>query len=339
MKITGLTSLKINKLDKSQYKEALTAGSINENEFYVIPDNTINANQAVITIPAGRMRGDIDGDGKITENDSLLLERHIAKWEGYELTDETQLLCADFDADGSVNITDEAFLKYIVNGFYKPGTSSDILNNWNRNPNYDTEDGQFYTDVTIDGMTADDSASVIIRGTFENGFFTKAECVNNAIRIYAKLCPITTNEAVVIWGEGDGSAVITTESVDLTTYNEHISNSAIHLPEVTADNDNNKILQVVDGAWTAATLPTTTTVVTTLSAANWDSTEKVYSFEADYPSDTYDIEVTIDGDNCTEEQIDAWTEATLLSSLTNKIIAMGDVPSIDIPILLTVIPK
>ena len=72
---------------------------------------------------------------------------------------------------------------------------------------------------------------------------------------------------------------------------------------------------------------------------DFDLTEKVYSFEADYPSDTYDIEVTIDGDNCTEEQIDAWTEATLLSSLTNKIIAMGDVPSIDIPILLTVIPK
>ena len=200
MKTTSLTTLKINKISQAQYEAALAAGTVNENEFYIIPDanESTNANNIkIITIPVGRMRGDIDGDGKITENDSLLLERHIAKWEGYELTDETQLLCADFDADGTVNISDAAFIKYVANGSYKAGISSDILGNWNKNPNFDTEEGQFYTDVTIDGMTANNSASVLVKGVFENGFFTKAECIEGAIRIYAKLCPISTCQAVV----------------------------------------------------------------------------------------------------------------------------------------------
>ena len=79
MKTTGVASLKINKLTKTQYEEALAAGNINENEFYIVPGETSQtASNALITIPAGRMRGDIDGDGKITENDSLLLDRHVA---------------------------------------------------------------------------------------------------------------------------------------------------------------------------------------------------------------------------------------------------------------------
>lgn len=83
--------------------------------------------------------------------------------------------------------------------------------------------------------------------------------------------------------------------------------------------------------------PTITT--TTLTASNWDSTEKTYSFESTYPSASYDIEIDIDGDNCTDEQLEAWIAAKPLSSSTNKIIAKGDIPSVDIPIILTATPK
>ena len=83
--------------------------------------------------------------------------------------------------------------------------------------------------------------------------------------------------------------------------------------------------------------PTITT--TTLLASNWDSTAKTYSFETDYPNASYDIEVDIDGDNCTDEQLEAWIAAKPLSSSTNKINAKGDVPSVDIPIILTVVIK
>ena len=109
------------------------------------------------------------------------------------------------------------------------------------------------------------------------------------------------------------------------------------LPTVTT-NDNGKILQVVNGVWTAVNNLSTVSA-TTLLASNWDSTAKIYSFEADYPSASYDIEVSLDGDNATNEQLNAWIVAKMLSSSSNKIIAKGTIPTIDIPIILVVKPK
>ena len=83
--------------------------------------------------------------------------------------------------------------------------------------------------------------------------------------------------------------------------------------------------------------PTITT--TTLLASNWDSSAKTYSFETDYPNASYDIEIEINGDSCTDEQLEAWIAAKPLASSTNKINAKGDVPAIDIPIILMVTPK
>lgn len=78
---------------------------------------------------------------------------------------------------------------------------------------------------------------------------------------------------------------------------------------------------------------------TWLEVSKWDSTAKTYSFEATYPNASYDIEVDIDGDRCTDEQLEAWIAAKPLASSTNKINAKGDVPIVDIPIILTVTPK
>lgn len=72
-----------------------------------------------------------------------------------------------------------------------------------------------------------------------------------------------------------------------------------------------------------------------LLASNWDSATKTYSFESDFPSESYNIEVEIDGDTCTTEQLDAWVAAKPLSSTTSKINAKGDIPTIDIPVIIT----
>lgn len=112
----------------------------------------------------------------------------------------------------------------------------------------------------------------------------------------------------------------------------------IHALPLVTTGDNGKILQVVNGAWTAVNNLSTVSA-TTLLASNWDSTAKIYSFEADYPSASYDIEVSLDGDNATNEQINAWIVAKMLSSSSNKIIAKGTIPTIDIPIILVVKPK
>ena len=168
------------------------------------------SNHILVTITSGRMRGDIDGDGKFTQNDIDTLTKHV---NGEEiLTDSTQLLSCDVNSDGEVNGTDANACYRLVAGTTKAGQYTEVTGNWTNNPNYATEDGQFYTDIPITGVTANHSASVIVKGAYESGFFTKAECISGAIRIYAKLCPIEALSAIVSWGTGDGTAIITAEN-------------------------------------------------------------------------------------------------------------------------------
>lgn len=167
------------------------------------------ASHIIISIPSGRMRGDVDGDGKFTQNDIDTLAKHVSGEE--ILTDSTQLLSCDVNSDGEVNGTDTNACYRLVAGTTKAGQYTEVTGNWTNNPNYATEDGQFYTDIPITGMTANHSASVIVKGAYESGFFTKAECISGAIRIYAKLCPIEALSAIVSWGTGDGTATIIVE--------------------------------------------------------------------------------------------------------------------------------
>lgn len=79
-------------------------------------------------------------------------------------------------------------------------------------------------------------------------------------------------------------------------------------------------------------------VATTLSANSW--TNSVYSFESQYPFATYNIFIEVNGDSVTGEQLDAWSGAKIVgSSTSNTYKAMGDVPSVDIPIILRVVAK
>ena len=83
----------------------------------------------------------------------------------------------------------------------------------------------------------------------------------------------------------------------------------------------------------AATKPTITT--STLTAASWNSNAKTYSFESQYSKDTYNIEIDFDGDNGTAEQYSAYCSAQIVGSTTTNIIkALGDVPTVDIPIII-----
>lgn len=77
---------------------------------------------------------------------------------------------------------------------------------------------------------------------------------------------------------------------------------------------------------------------TIVYAANWSN--NIYSFENTYPFATYNIEIELNGDTCTVEQMNAWSDAKILGSATsNTIKAMGNVPAIDIPIIVKVAQK
>lgn len=80
-----------------------------------------------------------------------------------------------------------------------------------------------------------------------------------------------------------------------------------------------------------------TVSVVTMSALGWSG--KQYSFESTYPASEYDIEIALSS-TASQEQIDAYNSAMILSNATSNIaIASGEVPSIDIPVILKAVRK
>lgn len=74
----------------------------------------------------------------------------------------------------------------------------------------------------------------------------------------------------------------------------------------------------------------------TMTTAGWSDGQ--YSFESQYPSEQYDIEVEY-AKTCTQEQVSAWNAALLAGSITDNVLtAIGEVPAIDIPIYVTATP-
>ena len=82
-----------------------------------------------------------------------------------------------------------------------------------------------------------------------------------------------------------------------------------------------------------------TVSASTLLASSWDSAAKTYSFETNYPMATYDIEIALDS-TATEEQAVAFNGAQIVGSATSNIIkAYGEVPTVDIPVIVKVVKK
>ena len=54
------------------------------------------------------VKGDVNGDGQVKQNDKAYLSRHLASWTGYETL--PQPLAADVNGDGQVKQNDKAYL-------------------------------------------------------------------------------------------------------------------------------------------------------------------------------------------------------------------------------------
>lgn len=77
-----------------------------------------------------------------------------------------------------------------------------------------------------------------------------------------------------------------------------------------------------------------------LLASEWDATEKAYDFDASYPNASYDIVIELNGGKASEDQTEAWDSANIKGNYPkNTLYAKGDVPTIDIPVIRTVIKK
>lgn len=75
----------------------------------------------------------------------------------------------------------------------------------------------------------------------------------------------------------------------------------------------------------------------TLLAASW--VDNTYSFEATYPFASYDIEIQ-PASTATAEQVEAYGGAMIVGNIdSNVATAKGDVPAVDIPIIIKVVAK
>ena len=75
----------------------------------------------------------------------------------------------------------------------------------------------------------------------------------------------------------------------------------------------------------------------TILTSGWSG--GVYSFESAFPSATCDIEIELDS-TATESQVEAWSSAKVTAVFgTNTMKALGDVPTVDIPVIVKKVIK
>lgn len=73
--------------------------------------------------------------------------------------------------------------------------------------------------------------------------------------------------------------------------------------------------------------------------ASTDWINNICSFEVDYPSSTYDLEVSL-AETCTLDQLDIWNGSKIVgSSKKNELRALSEPPDVDIPVFLKVVKK
>ena len=145
-----------------------------------------------ITLPAGRMRGDVDGDGDLTSTDITLIQDVVSEYKTQDDFDTQSWDACDVNADRAVNGKDLIKITNIVagtNGMTPGSAGPEITGNWTNNPNYATDTAQFYTEIPASQFTSSDKVRIKV----DDGAFDKierVECLDGMVRVYVTLCPI-----------------------------------------------------------------------------------------------------------------------------------------------------
>lgn len=156
------------------------------------------------------MRGDIDGDGKITQNDVDQINKHVS---GIITLTGADLWCADTTGDNKVDITDFVQLSRYPEGkttmLTSTPTFADYYTNWTYHK-VDDLTGYWTAEVAINGLKATSDAIVNISN--DEGIFYKSELSDGAIRFYATRPPIAEVPATITFKPGTGVITISYES-------------------------------------------------------------------------------------------------------------------------------
>ena len=139
-----------------------------------------------ITIPAGQLRGDVNADGVINGEDVELLRLWIEN-RSFAVLAATE--AADVTGDGTVNIFDLARLRIVAeNTPDKLGGLGDLTGAWTTNPDYDTEEAQFYVDIDLPGISR--SNGVSLRVATGDPYIVDVARTSTGVRVYAKNIPL-----------------------------------------------------------------------------------------------------------------------------------------------------
>lgn len=152
------------------------------------------------------MRGDIDGDGKITENDRNRINEHLGSTITLTGADSW---CAKVTGNNEISVSDLVqlmqYLEGKTNNLTGIPTFADYYNNWTYHK-VDDLTGYWTAEVVINGLKTTSDAIVNISN--DEGIFYKSELSDGAISFYATRPPIAEVPATITFKPGTG--VITT---------------------------------------------------------------------------------------------------------------------------------
>lgn len=152
------------------------------------------------------MRGDIDGDGKITENDRNRISEHLG---GTITLTGADSWCAKVTGNNEISVSDFVqlvrYLEGKTNNLTGIPTFADYYNNWTYHK-VDDLTGYWTAEVVINGLKTTSDAIVNISN--DEGIFYKSELSDGAISFYATRPPIAEVPATITFKPGTG--VITT---------------------------------------------------------------------------------------------------------------------------------
>lgn len=179
-------------------------------------------NGVFVTIPKGRMKGDVDGNGVVTENDYMLIMQALAG-SSPEL-DTIQTWCGDINGDGKADSDDAVAI--MGNSF----TMSDYYGNW-AYVKVDDLSGYFYCDVSSPNVTASSTATLLVDSYAD--CFLEVECMNGVARVKAERLPLEDVKGCIMvnmFTTPDVTAEVETQknliSQIMTILQENVNNSA-----------------------------------------------------------------------------------------------------------------
>lgn len=155
-----------------------------------------------IIIPKGRMRGDINGTGKVGTSTDLTSSQYYDT--ATDPANPDSWAC-DIDGDGYINFAD--YQELAKGTLYSTPLIADFYNKWTYHK-VDNTSGYWTTELSIADLTTSNNVVVNICEAFPMGQFYKAEVSTGKVKIYATTPPITDIPAIVVISSGSGKGSI-----------------------------------------------------------------------------------------------------------------------------------